>query len=87
MKPTMTSVSPCTSIEYPRPLSAEFHHQPVGWKLAVPAPATCRSMGMVPPGQVSVPCVASANCSRTSPASPPVGALYAPRSVWPSRTE
>src|SRR5580658_6005338 len=63
----MNAVLSCTSTEYPRPGSAGFHHQPVcgcvavGGEVKPLAAKAKRVIGIVPPGQVSVPSVASAN--------------------------
>ena len=58
----------------PRPLSAGFHHQPAsgspGCAGAVSPLGTkgWRSMAVVPPGQIIVPCVALAKAKVTLPA-------------------
>ena len=60
----------------PRPLSAGFHQMPVsgvpaaGVIAAPPVTTSKRSIGIVPPGQVSVPCELSVKIMLTSPALP-----------------
>ena len=76
----------------PRPLSFGFHHQPFsGWFACGAAsrpPGTrgWRSMGMVPPGHVSVPCEESLNESVMVPAFTAVAGLNAPPNVCPPVT-
>src|SRR5579863_3748165 len=88
----MNKLPPCTSMEKPRPGSFEYHHQP-GWG----SDAACGkfsplgtkgnfSIGVVPPGQLSVACVASANVTVMFPAAgPAAGAIQAPVKVWPPK--
>ena len=77
----------------PRPFSAGFHHQPLsGWFASGAAPRLLptsgwRSIGTVPPGQIIVPCDASANASVMAPLVETWGRPgYAPPSVCPPLT-
>src|SRR5437868_4001719 len=73
----------------PRPLSWGFHHQPDSGRFACAGAVKplgtigCLSIGVLPPGQLIVPCVASEKAKVTLPAGVRPGSLYDPVSVWP----
>src|SRR5262245_48193524 len=89
MYPAMWALLFCHSTKNPRPLSSGFHHQPASGTAAgtgVVSPLGTNgnlSIGVAPPGQIIVPCVASENARVTFPIAALAAGRYAPVRVWP----